>query len=130
MADKLYRKQLLELYADKPNFGELKNKTHTIRHKNPVCNDEIVIELQIENNKIIDAKFHGVSCFVSTVSASALLEKIKGMDVDAVKKLSKDDLDKFLGIEVIPTRIGCELLPLEALKKLDANDKEKEDTLK
>jgi len=114
----LYKKQLLEVYSEKPNFGELANKTHIVKYKNPICNDEIVIELLIKDNKVLDAKFHGVSCFVSTVSTSILLDKIKGMSIEDVKKLNKNDMDKFLGTEMISTRVGCQLLPLEALKKL------------
>ena len=115
----LYKKQLLEVYSEKPNFGELENKTHVVKYRNPICNDEIVIELAIKDNKVADAKFHGVSCFVSTVSASVLLDKIKGMSIDDIKKLNKNDMDKFLGGEIISTRVGCQLLPLEALKKLE-----------
>lgn len=114
----LYKRQLLEVYSEKPNFGELKNKTHSVSYKNPICNDEIIIDLFIENDRIVDAKFRGISCFVSTVSTSILLDKIKGMSIDDVKKLNKNDMDKFLGSEVISTRVGCQLLPLEALKKL------------
>jgi nitrogen fixation NifU-like protein len=114
----MYKKQILELYAEKPNFGELKNKTNQVKHKNPICDDEITIDLEIENNKIIDAKFRGISCFVSTISASSLLENIKGKTIEEIKEMTKEDLDKFIGMKIIPTRINCELLPLEALKKL------------
>jgi len=114
----IYTKQILNLYAEKPNFGELKNKTHQVKQKNPVCDDEIIIDLEIENEKIIDAKFRGVSCFVSTISASALLENIKGKTIDEIKKMTKKDLDNFIGMKIIETRINCELLPLDALKKL------------
>ena len=120
MTDTLYKKHLLELYTEKPNFGHLdKDKvTHTISQKNPSCSDEIVIELQVDNGIVKDAKFSGVSCFVSVVSASALLENIKGMTLQKVKSLTKADMDKFLGSDITQTRINCELMPLEALKKL------------
>ena len=52
------------------------------------------------------------------ISAAALTEKIKRMKVENALKLNKKDLDKLLGINIIPTRIKCELLPLEALKKI------------
>lgn len=114
----IHKQELLELYSERPHFGELKNKTHTVKHHNASCNDEIIIDLEIKDNKIIDARFRGISCFVSTISASALLENIKGKTIDEVKKLRKEDIDNFLGTEIILTRVNCELLPLEALKKL------------
>ena len=52
------------------------------------------------------------------VSAEILAEKIKGMTLEEIKKLTKEDLDKFLGVEITSTRAGCELFPLEALKKI------------
>lgn len=118
MISTMYKEEILELYAEKPNFGKLKNKTHEIKMKNPICNDEIKIELKIKQNKIIDAKYSGITCFISTISASRLLENIKGKTIQEIKKLNQKDLDKMLGIKVIPTRIKCEMMPLEALKKL------------
>lgn len=114
----IYKERILELYSEKPNFGELKDKTHEISHRHPSCNDEITIQLKVVENKVIDARFNGKLCFVSTVSAEVLMENIKGMNVEEIKKLSKEDIDKFLGTEIISTRMGCELFPLEALKKI------------
>lgn len=114
----MYEEKILELYERRPNFGKLDSKTHELKHSNPICNDEITLELNVKEGKIIDAKFHGISCFISVVSAAALTENIKGIKVEDAKKLTKKDIDGFLGINVIPTRINCELLPLEALKKI------------
>jgi nitrogen fixation protein NifU and related proteins len=114
----IYRQRILELYSERPNFGELKDKTHEISHKHPSCNDEIIIQLKVEGDKITDAKFKGKLCFVSTVSAEVLMENIKGMNIEEIKNLRKDDIDKFLGTEITSTRMGCELFPLEALKKI------------
>jgi len=119
-ADTMYKRHIMELYSEKPNYGTLKNKTHDIKLKNPGCQDEITIQLEINKKGVIkDAKFSGITCFISTIAASALLENIKGMTLEQVKKLNKKDIDSFLGINVIPTRINCELLPLEALKRIN-----------
>jgi nitrogen fixation NifU-like protein len=116
--ESMYQEHILDLYERRPNFGKLKNKTHELKHKNPICNDEITLDLEVKEGKIVDARFYGISCFISTVSAAALTEKIKGMKISDIQRLNKEDMDKFLGINIIPTRIACELLPLEALKKL------------
>lgn len=114
----LYKEEILELYSERPNYGRLEDKTHEVKMKNPLCNDEITIQLKINENKIRDAKFFGVSCFVTTVSAEKLLEKIKGKSLEEIKKINQKDLDKMLGIKISPARIKCEMMPLEALKKL------------
>jgi len=113
----MYQDELLEIYSEKPNFGKLKNATHSKKLKNIGCRDEIKIELKIKNGKIKDAKFEGHGCVISTVSASLLTENLKGMKIKDAKKLTKKDMDKILGIKIIPTRIKCELLALEAVKQ-------------
>lgn len=118
MTSTIYKRHIMELYSEKPHYGELKNKTHQVKHVNPICNDEIIIDLIVKNGKIADAKFHGKTCFITSVSASALLENVIGKTVGEAKKLTQKDLNKFLGIDVIPTRIKCEMMPLEAIKKL------------
>lgn len=106
------------MYSERPNFGELEDKTHEVIEKHPSCNDEIKIQLRVEGNKIIDAKFSGKLCFVSMVSAEALMENIKGMNIEEIKNLSKKDIDRFLGAEITSTRMDCELFPLESLKRI------------
>src|SRR3989344_6857960 len=117
METNIHRQELLDIYAERPNYGKLVKKTHTATLKNPVCDDVIEIELEVENGRIVNAGFTGGSCLISVVSSCVLLEKVKGMKVEDVLKLEKKDLDRFLGINVIPTRIRCELLSLDALKE-------------
>ncbi len=114
----IYKEELMEIYSEKPNFGRLKNKTHSATLKNPGCRDEFTIELEVAGGKIADAKFHGTGCVISTVSTSVLLEKIKGMKLSDVQKLNKKNMDEYLGIDVIPTRVKCELLGLEILRRI------------
>ncbi|MCR4327718.1 MAG: iron-sulfur cluster assembly scaffold protein [Nanoarchaeota archaeon] len=114
--ESIYKEKIMEIYSEKPNFGKLKNKTHSGTLKNSGCEDEFTLELEIKDGKIKDTKFHGKGCVISTVSASVFLEKIKGMNLEDAKKISKKDIDELLGIEVIPTRVKCELLPLEILR--------------
>lgn len=116
--ENIYKERILELYSERPNFGELKDKTHEVSHRHPSCNDEITIQLKIEGKKVIDARFSGKLCFISMVSAEVLTENIKGMNIEDIKNLKKEDIDKFLGTEITSTRMGCELFPLDALKKL------------
>ena len=124
MTSTMYRREILELYSEKPNYGTIENPDYEIKLKNPGCQDEITIQIKTDSKgKITDAKFSGITCFISTISASALLNNIKNQTIEQIKKLNKTDIDKFLGIEVIPTRINCELLPLEALKLIKQKTK-------
>lgn len=118
MNNTIYKRRIMELYSEKPHSGKLKNPTYSVKQKNPICEDEIILDLKIKDNKIIDAKFHGKTCFITTIAASALIENILGKSLKEAKKITQKDLDKFLGIKVTPTRIKCQMMALDALKKI------------
>jgi nitrogen fixation protein NifU and related proteins len=85
---------------------------------NPLCGDEIEIELSVDKKGIIkDAKFCGEGCAISQASASMLMEKIIGQKVGALKKLDMKEVRKMLGVELTPVRLKCALLSLNVLKK-------------
>ncbi|KKK95860.1 hypothetical protein LCGC14_2668570 [marine sediment metagenome] len=113
----MYREHILELYKSPSNFGTLKNPSHESTEYNSVCGDEITIQLLIKNKVVKDIKFSGSGCVISTVSASLLTDKIKGMSPEDVKELSNKDILKLLKIKITPARIKCALLSLEAAKK-------------
>jgi nitrogen fixation NifU-like protein len=113
----MYKEHILELYRNPSNYGIIKDATHKSTEYNSVCGDEITIHLLVKNGKIRDAKFSGSGCVISMVSSSLFTSRIKGMQIEDVKKISKDDILKLLKIKVTPARIKCALLPLEAVKK-------------
>ena len=115
-SDSLSQEVLMELYSKRPNFGVLENKTHSAVKENSSCDDKLNIDLIVRDGVISDAKFSETHCFVSIVSAEALLENLKGLTVEEARGLTKEDVDEFLGTKISETRIRCELLALEALK--------------
>ncbi len=116
--DKIYREHLIELYKSPNNYGTLESKaTHKSTEQNMNCGDEITIELFIKEGIVKDAKFNGSGCVMSIVSASMLTDKLKGMRVEEVRSLDRENIFELLKIKLSPARIKCALLPLEALRK-------------
>lgn len=113
----MYKEQILDLYKHPNNFGELQNYTNEYHEFNPLCGDEIIVQLIIKDNKVKDVKFQGHGCAISIASASLITEKVKNMFVEDIKKLSVEDIKKLLGIEISPGRIKCATLCLEAIKR-------------
>ena len=113
----LYSQQIIELYKNPNNFGELENATHEYHEFNPLCGDEIIVQLIIENNKVKDIKFQGHGCAISIASASLLTDKIKNTNIKEIKKLNFEDIKKLLGIDITYQRIKCATLALEAVKR-------------
>lgn len=117
MTLEMYKEHILDLYKNPRNKGVLENPTNEATKYNPLCGDEIKIQLILNNNKIIKVNFSGQGCAISQASASLLTEKIKNMNLNEVKKLNKEDILNLLKIPISYTRIKCALLPLEAIKE-------------
>jgi nitrogen fixation protein NifU and related proteins len=114
----IYRELILDHYKHPRNFGVLKNPTASSQAYNATCGDKIVMEIKVsKDKKIEDVRFSGVGCAISQASASLITEKVKGMDLGKVLKLTGDDVLDLLGTTLTPSRMKCATLPLEVLHK-------------
>jgi nitrogen fixation NifU-like protein len=115
--DDFYRDYILDHYRNPRNFGHLDAPTASAEDLNPLCGDQIRMELQIDDGGIVRAvRFSGNGCVISLASASMLTESISGMPLEDVAKLSKDVVLENVGIGISPTRMKCAMLGLRVLK--------------
>ncbi len=116
----LYREQILDHFKHPRNFGHLDGANVTSEESNVSCGDRIVIEIRLSTGKqkVIEAIcFNGEGCAINQASASMLTEKVTGMRVEDVMKLTLQDVEAILGTTLTPSRVKCALLPLEAIHK-------------
>jgi nitrogen fixation protein NifU and related proteins len=114
----LYMQELMDNYHNPKNFGKIKNSNFVINKKNSTCGDSFDLYIQLDNNGFIeDIKFNGEGCAISTASFSLLTQKIKGLNIDDVKKINEDDLKKMIGIPISYSRLNCAMLSYNALKE-------------
>jgi len=115
--DDFYREVIIDRYQN-PHFrGELDPRDITFEDSNPLCGDEIRIDVVLNGEeRVTDARFSGRGCAISQASADLLLESIQGKSIDEIKELAKEDVLDLLGIELGPVRLKCALLPLKVLK--------------
>lgn len=116
MAADLYREIILDHYRHPRNKGVLDPHDYSAQDVNPLCGDELRIDMRVKDGKVDEIKFSGRGCAVSQASASILTEMVEGMTLDEVKALTKDDLLEEIGIPVSPARLKCALLSLKVLK--------------
>jgi nitrogen fixation NifU-like protein len=114
----IYRELILDYYRNPRNFGKLEKFDIDARDTNPLCGDEIEIQIRVgEGQKIEDIRFVGKGCAISQASASMLTELAKGKKLDWVKQLAKEDVFKMLGNpDLGPSRVKCALLGMKVLK--------------
>jgi len=114
--DDFYRDYILDHYRNPRNFGHLEHYDAEAEDLNPLCGDQIRIELRLDDGVVSDLKFSGKGCAISQASASMLTETVKGMKLSEVAKLSKDAVLENVGIGISPTRMKCAMLGLRVLK--------------
>ena len=116
MVDSLYREVILDHYRNPRNKGTLDPADYSYEDTNPLCGDEVRIDVRVAGDRVADVRFSGRGCAVSQAAASILMEMVQGLPLDEVKALTKDDLLDELGIPVSPARMKCALLGLKVLK--------------
>ena len=115
--DDLYREQIIDRYKNPRMKGTLDPHDYTYEDDNPLCGDEIRIDLRVdENDRVTEAAFSGKGCAISQASADLLLESIVGKTLDEIKSIGKEDILEMLGIELGAVRLKCALLSLKVLK--------------
>jgi len=84
----LYREIILDHYRSPRNRGELAVPPATRSEGfNPLCGDEIVVYLAVDDGRISDVKIGGQGCSISQSSASMMSAAIKGRTTDEARSL-------------------------------------------
>ena len=115
--DELYRENILEHYKQPRNFGELPDPDLEFEDNNPLCGDELKVQLNVDGDgRIADVRFSGHGCAISQASASMASEEVVGMPMADLLKLDREFVLELLGIDISATRMKCALLSLKVLK--------------
>jgi nitrogen fixation NifU-like protein len=86
----LYREIILDHYRNPRNRGELPvPPAHRVEGFNPLCGDEIVVYLDVEDGRVTDLRIAGQGCSISQSSASMMSAAVKGKSVDEARALTR-----------------------------------------
>ncbi len=84
----LYREIILDHYRSPRNRGELESPpARRVEGFNPLCGDEIVVTLEVNDGVVSDIKIAGTGCSISQSSASLMSAAVKGKPVPEVRDL-------------------------------------------
>jgi nitrogen fixation NifU-like protein len=84
----LYREIILDHYRNPRNRGELPvPPAHRVEGFNPLCGDEIVVYLDVEDGRITDVRISGQGCSISQSSASMMSAAVKNKSVAEARAL-------------------------------------------
>jgi nitrogen fixation protein NifU and related proteins len=131
--DDLYQQLILDHYRTRRNEGTLDAPTVAVDHNNPLCGDELHLELLIEDGRVADVRQSGQGCSISQAAASMMTEVAKGLPLDDAlavvehfrlvmhgeEEADEERLGDAIALEGVakyPVRIKCALLGWMALK--------------
>jgi nitrogen fixation NifU-like protein len=119
--EELYRENILDHYKHPHNWSppaaEIENADLEFHDLNPLCGDELRVQLALDAEGRIEAvRFSGHGCAISQAAASMTSDEIKGMPVDELLRLDRSFVLDLLGIDISATRMKCALLSLKVLK--------------
>lgn len=138
--DDLYRDLILDHYRNPRNKGELEKRTARVEGYNPLCGDEVEVDVLIDEAGVIeDVAFKGRGCSISQASSSMMTDAVKGhtkaeardileafthmmMDPEAEPPEILGDLEAFQGVGRFAVRVKCATLAWRVLQ--EALDKE------
>lgn len=117
----LYREVILDHYRNPRNKGHLDSPDAKAEGVNPLCGDELTIELNFDGGRVSEVAIESQGCSISQSSASMMTEAIKGKSRSEIETLTKQfrdmmSLDGESDIGLDPERPGAVLGDLESLQ--------------
>jgi len=111
----MYKENVIDHYQHPRNKHEMLNCTAQHRDVNPLCGDTITVYLKTAGDRVEEISFTGNGCAISQASASLLTEKLKGKNIEEVKRFDQREVFGLLGIPISHTRTKCALLSLKSV---------------
>ena len=112
-----YTDKVIDHFENPRNMGSL-NKDATEVGTGivgaPECGDVMKLQIQVEGDRIVDAKFKTFGCGSAIASSSLATEWLKGMTLEEADALKNTDIVEELSLP--PVKIHCSVLAEEAIK--------------
>jgi nitrogen fixation NifU-like protein len=133
----LYQSIILDHNRRPKNYGALDGATSRAEGHNPLCGDEVAVELKVEGDTIADVHFTAVGCAVSRAAASIMTQAVKGKTRQEAERLFEQfhdlvtgkltlspadaramgEMAAFSGVSKFPIRVKCASMPWHTLRK-------------
>ena len=112
-----YSDKILDHYSNPRNIGTLDKSKSTVGTGlvgAPECGDVMRLQIEVENDIIIDAKFKTFGCGSAIASSSLATEWLKGRTL--AEALTIDHMDIVEELALPPVKIHCSVLAEDAIK--------------
>ena len=112
----MYSDKVLDHYNNPQNVGNLEEDSSvgTGIVGAPECGDVMKLQLRVENDQIVEAKFKTFGCGSAIASSSLATEWVKGKTLDEALSISNSQIAEELNLP--PVKIHCSVLAEDAIK--------------
>jgi nitrogen fixation protein NifU and related proteins len=121
-----YSKEVLDHYNDPKNVGSFSKDDENIGTGlvgAPECGDVMKLQIKVENDRIVDAKFKTFGCGSAIASSSLATEWVKGKTIDEALEIKNTEIVEELSLP--PVKIHCSVLAEDAIKAAIKNYRER-----
>ena len=131
----LYQQIIVDHNRAPRNFKKLPHPTREAEGANPLCGDQIKLEVELAGDRIADIGFQGSGCAISQASASLLTGAVQGKSTADAQELFRQvhamltsapgtpvdtaklgKLAALAGVRQFPVRVKCASLPWHTLR--------------
>jgi nitrogen fixation NifU-like protein len=122
-----YSDKVIDHYNNPRNVGSLDKQKHSVGTGvvgAPECGDVMKLQIEVEGDRIVDAKFKTFGCGSAIASSSLATEWIKGKTIDEAMGIKNTQIVEELSLP--PVKIHCSVLAEDAIKSAIADWKAKQ----
>jgi nitrogen fixation NifU-like protein len=112
-----YSDKVIDHYNNPRNLGSLPKDDTSVGTGivgAPECGDVMKLQIKVQDDVIVDAKFKTFGCGSAIASSSLATEWLKGRTVDEAYKIKNTDIVQELNLP--PVKIHCSVLAEDAIK--------------
>lgn len=124
-----YSEKVIDHYNNPRNMGSFKKEEDGVGTGvvgAPECGDVMKLQIKVENETIVDAKFKTFGCGSAIASSSLATEWLKGKSVEEAGQIKNTDIVQELNLP--PVKIHCSVLAEDAIKAALNDYKKKADS--
>jgi len=124
-----YSEKVVDHFNNPRNMGSFKKEEDGVGTGivgAPECGDVMKLQIKVQNDTIVDAKFKTFGCGSAIASSSLATEWLKGKTVEEAGKIKNTDIVQELNLP--PVKIHCSVLAEDAIKAALADYQKKADS--
>ncbi|MGA0124848.1 MAG: Fe-S cluster assembly scaffold IscU [bacterium] len=124
-----YSEKVIDHYNDPRNVGSFTKSDDQVGTGlvgAPECGDVMKLQIKVENEKIVDAKFKTFGCGSAIASSSLATEWVKGKTLDEALAIKNTEIVEELSLP--PVKIHCSVLAEDAIKAAIQDYRKRQET--